>query len=80
MNTLKNTLYVAHQVNPLAPGRCDGNFKSLICEHILWIKIVTTCEIGLRWMPQITINDNGSVQSGNKPLPDPMLTQIYVAI
>ena len=80
MNTPKNTLYIAHQVNPLAPGICDGNFKSFICEHILLIKFMTTCEIGFRWMPQNTINDNGSVQSGNKPLPEPMLTQIYVAI
>ena len=40
----------------------------------------------LRWMPQVCADDyvnidsgNGLVPSGNKPLPEPMLTQIYVA-
>ena len=34
-----------------------------------------SCEIALRWMPHF-----GLVQSGNRPLPEPMLTQISVAI
>ena len=41
-------------------------------------------EIALRWMPQKLTDDNivsgnGLVPSGNKPLPEPMLTQSYVA-
>ena len=41
-------------------------------------------EIALRWMPRdltaVNIGSgNGLVQLGNKPLPEPMLTQIYVA-
>ena len=40
-------------------------------------------EIALRWMPQYLTDvnigsGNGLVPSGNKPLPEPMLTQIYV--
>ena len=34
----------------------------------------TSCEPS--WIPANTFDD----QSGNKPLPEPMLTQIYVAI
>ena len=45
-------------------------------------------EIALRWMPLDLTDDkstlvqviNGLVPSGNKPLPEPMLTQISVAI
>ena len=58
-----------HSLNSLAPGRF-------------------IVKIALRWMPAATrpywcyINigsGNGLVLSGNKPLPEPMLTQIYVA-
>ena len=35
-------------------------------------------EIALRWMP-LDLIDDGLVPSGNKPLPELMLTQIYVA-
>ena len=47
------------------------------------------CKIALRWMSLDLIDDksmlvegsgNGLVPSGNKPFPEPMLTQIYVAI
>ena len=37
------------------------------------------CEITFRWMPIDLIDNessNGLVPSGNKPLPEPMLTQI----
>ena len=41
-------------------------------------------KIALRWMPLDLTDDvigsgNGLVLSGNKPLPEPMLTQIFVA-
>ena len=33
-------------------------FKSVISEHMLQIKFMgTSCEIALRWMPQITFDD-----------------------
>ena len=46
---------------------------------------VISCEINLRWMSQGLTDDNigsgnGLVPSGNKPLSEPMLTQIHVAI
>ena len=43
------------------------------------------CEITIRWM-SLDLTDvnigsgNGLVPLGNKPFPEPMLTQIYVAI
>ena len=44
----------------------------------------THCDIALWWMPQNEriniVSGNGFVTSGNKPLPDPKLTPIYVAI
>ena len=40
------------------PGKCHGNFKSTISEHLWWIKFMSTsCKIALRWMPQITFDD-----------------------
>ena len=53
---------------------------------MLQIKFVSiSTEIALWWIPQNTFDDNigsgnGLVPSGSKPLPEPMLTQIYVAI
>ena len=48
-----------------------------------------SCEIAIRWI-QLDLTDdkstvnigsgNGLVSSGYKPLPEPMLTQIFVAI
>ena len=85
---LRWKLYAYH-VMSLAPGRCGSNSKSVIFEHMLLIKFVSTsCEISLRWMPQNAFEDNsplveegnGLVPSGNKPLHQPMLTQISVSI
>ena len=50
------------------------------------ISTATQCEIVFRWMSQNHISDvkigsgNGLVPLGNKPLPEPMLTQIYIDI
>ena len=45
--------------NLLARGRCIRKFYSVICEHILRIKSVSTFE--LRWMPQNTIGDKSTL-------------------
>ena len=59
----------------LAPGRCGSNFKSVIFEHKLRVKFMSTsCEIALKWMPQDAFDDkevnigsgNGLVTSSNK--------------
>ena len=62
----------------MAPGGCGSNFWTL------FMFINTSCEIALRWLPQNTYDDksnigsgNGLVPSSNKPLPLPVLTQIY---
>ena len=46
------------RVKPLVLGRCGSNFKSVITEHILQIKFISTsCEIPPSSMPQNTFND-----------------------
>ena len=39
-----------------------------------------SCEITLRWCSVHTGSGNGLVPSGNKPLPEPVFTPIYVTI
>ena len=74
------------RLNSLASGRCDCNFKFVIFKLIPWIDILSiSCEIAIRWMPLDLPGDQSNFGSGNdlvpsdtKPLPEPMLTQIYV--
>ena len=42
-----NMLITSVPVNSLDPGGCGSNFKSVIFKHVLLIKFMTTCEIGL---------------------------------
>ena len=75
-------------VNSLAPGIFKWNFVEIILKIISVIHgWGISFEIALRWMPldiyswEVNIGlGNGLVPSGNKPLPEPMLTQISVAI
>ena len=62
---------------------------SMIFKLILQVYILSTShETACKWMSQDLINDtsilivsgNDLVPSGNKPLPETMLTQIYVVI
>ena len=62
---------------------------NLIFKLIQTSSLVFHSQIALRWMPQNTCDDNcqvnigsgnGLVPSGNKPLPEPILTQIYITI
>ena len=53
--------------------------------RVNFIQMSTSYENVLSWMPQNTFADNndsgnGLLPSGNKPLPEPMLTQMHVAI
>ena len=74
-------------LNSLVPGRCCNNFKSTIFKLIIQnSKLGTCCEIAFifnnatgphLWDVNIG-SGNGLLPSGNKPLPEPMLTQIYV--
>ena len=71
-------------LNSLAPGRFQFNFRKVIFKLSLvngsW---GISYEIAIRWMPywwEVNIvSGNGLVPLGNKPLPEPMLTQIFVA-
>ena len=56
-------------LNSLAPGKYQWNLSHVILNQILVID------------GQVNIGSgNGLVPSGNKPLPEPMLTQISVAM
>ena len=70
-------------LNPLVPGRYDSDFKSVIIRCGLR---PSALDIDLRWMFLNTFDDNSIpipdrlVSLGNRQLPGPMLTQIYVAL
>ena len=73
--------------NTLAPGRFEWNFRHVIFKQILVIDgWGISCEIncpdmnvtGHHWWPVSIGSGNGLVPSGNTPLPEPMLTRIYV--
>ena len=69
---------------------CGSNFKSLIFEHMSWIKFSSiSCEMALRGIPDDNFDDimisqhcpgNGLVPSGTKPLPESTLTQILATM
>ena len=73
-----------HHVNSLGLGRCGCNLKSIIFKLIWRIDILWNCPqvnaTRLHWWLVSIGSCNGLVLSGNKPLPEPVLTQIYVAI
>ena len=76
-----------YSVNSLAPGRCGSNFKRAISKHVtilvhvhyLWNCSQVDATEHLWWQVNIA-SGNGLVPSGSKPLPEPMLTWIYVTI
>ena len=79
-------ILLSTNVNSLAPGKFKWNFRHVIFKEILVIDgWGISCEIalivtGLHWWWVNTGSGNGLVLSGNKPLLEPMLTQISVAI
>ena len=81
-------------INSLGTGWCINHFIYIIFKLIIQnCSLGICCEIELRWMSQSLINESAlatlskvNIGSGNglvpgtKPLPEPMLIQIYVAI
>ena len=75
------------EVNPLAPEKFEWNFR-----HVIFKQILVIDGWGISWnSPNVDVtglhswsvnigSGNGLVPSGNKPLPEPMLTQISVTI
>ena len=63
MNNTAHWWHVTLLINSLAPGRCGSNFiKSIISEHMLWIKVRgTSCKMALRWMSQNTVDDKSTL-------------------
>ena len=47
-----------NKFNSLATGRCGNKSKSVIFEHMLWIKFMgISCEIARKWMIQSNFDD-----------------------
>ena len=69
------------QFNSLASDKFEWNFRYVIFKWILvtdgWGSDMNVT--GLHWWSVNIGSGDGLVPSGNKPLPEPMLTQIYVA-
>ena len=71
---------LAISFNSLAPGRCGCDSKNGIFNLVSLIGIFKSShDNGFQWIPQdlkqVNIGSgNGLVLSGNKPLPEPMLT------
>ena len=82
--TYSHSLKPNWPINSLAPGKFEWNFSYVIFKRILVIDgWDISCEIFLLWISMdlkwrsVNIGSgNGLVPSGNKPLPEPMLTQI----
>ena len=72
---LENTR--CHNLNTLAPGVCDSNFKSMIFRRITQNSSLSILwHVALMW---VNIGSgNGLLLPGDKPLPKPMLTKIYM--
>ena len=76
-------------LNSLVPGKFKWNFRHLDkfqtdfsnwwLRHLLW-NCPNMNVTGLHWWSVNIVSDNGLVPSGNKPLSEPRLTQISVAI
>ena len=71
----------------MAPGKFEWNFRHVIFKQILvidgWLRhLLWNCPnmnvTGLHWWSVNIGSGDGLVPSGNKPLPEPMLTQISV--
>ena len=80
-----NPLTQHYGLNSLAHGRMKfwiSNFQANFCDLVIF------CEITLRWMslyltgdkPTLVLVIASCIRSGNKPLLEPLLNQIYVAI
>ena len=65
-------------LDSLVLWRCIINFKCVISKHMLGIKLISTfCQMnatGPHWWLINTGSGSGLFMSGNKPLPEPMLT------
>ena len=66
----------------LSPGRCTKIGKNLILKYIFCKYIWRIfCNIAQEWVQIIWVNigsGNGLMPSGNKPLPEPTLTDIFI--
>ena len=76
-----HTLYFA--IYSLDPGKLEWNFRNVIFKWVLLINGFALLWMSLdfnKWWSVKIGSGNGLVPSGNKPLPEPVLTQISVAM
>ena len=88
---LSHLSYFNGILNSLSPGRCGCDLKCLNFKHNLSINIQVTITLEQEHMPGMKAREphwwevttglgNGMVTSGNKPLPEPVLTKIHYPI
>ena len=77
------------EINSMSPGGCSFNFMCVMFKCVVVITFLSISNTMYclyvngsgSWQMSVRIGlGNGLVLSGNKPLPEPMLTEIYVAI
>ena len=77
------------EINSMPPGGCSFNFMCVMFKCVVVITFLSISNTmyclyvngSASWQMSVRIGlGNGLVLSGNKPLPEPMLTEIYVAI
>ena len=73
--------------NSLAPGRCNSHFKCIVSHPLqriaAWYPLWDCSQVNATESYKYKINidsDHVLMPSSNNPLPEPMLTHIYVAI
>ena len=86
LRKLLSNINFSKSFNSLAPGKFEWNFRHFQTDFSDWWlrHLLRNCPdmnvTGLHWWSVNIGSGNGLVPSGNKPLPEPMLTQINVAI
>ena len=77
------------EINSMSPGGCSFNFMCVMFKCVVVITFLSISNTmyclyvngSTSWQMSVRIGlGYGLVLSGNKPLPEPMLTEIYVAI
>ena len=76
---LQTVFWPLGDLNEIGISHCHANLSDWWIRYLLW-NCPQMSAMGLYWWQVNSGSGNGLVPPGNKPLPKPMLTQIYVPI